>query len=139
MTRLVSRLALLCLTLTLMAAAPSGAATNPPDVKPAASGLPLYLFLYRPGPAWKADRPMTEQGLGPHFRYLKGLLEQGRLFGAGPLLDNDGGLAIVRAANLEDARAMLAADPAIASRIFEADVHVWDPRLGGADPLPVRR
>jgi len=95
---------------------------------------PVYVFLYRAGPAWQPGKPMAEQGLGPHAAYIKTLLDQGKLF-AGGATGPDTGMAIVRAGSLEEAKAMLAADPAITSGVFAADLRAWAPRFDSRRPL----
>lgn len=96
----------------------------------------LFLFIYRPGPAWREGVPMREQGLGPHGAYMQQLLNEGRLFAGGGFMSDDGGMAIVRCADIEEARAMLAADPAITSGIFTAVLRHWRPRFRTDEPLP---
>ena len=96
----------------------------------------LYVFLYSAGPAWKAGLPMERQALGPHAGYVKGLLDEGRLVGGGRFEGLDGGMAIVRAATLAEAQATLAADPAIVSGVFVADLRAWTPRFRSSEPLP---
>jgi hypothetical protein len=44
-------------------------------------------------------------------------------------------MAIVRAANIEEARALLREDPAIVSGIFTGDVEGWAPRFRSEAPL----
>ncbi|WP_417462083.1 YciI family protein [Kordiimonas sp.] len=85
----------------------------------------VYAAIYRPGPAWLKGKSMAEQNLRPHGLYIKQLRDTGVLVAGGPLIENDGGLAVFRVASLEDARAILASDPAINSGIFEADVQSW--------------
>lgn len=92
-----------------------------------AADAPLYLFLYKPGPAWKAGLPIERQALKPHAVYIQRLLADGKLVGGGPTLDVEGGMAIVRAASADEARAMLAADPAITAGVFVAEVRTWLP------------
>ncbi len=117
----------------LAAAAPACAAaqTDAP-----AAARQLFLFQYAPGPAWRAGAPMREQGLGPHAAYMAQLQSEGRLFAAGGYASDDGGMAIVMAADEPEARAMLAADPAIVSGIFVAELHHWQPRFRVDTPLP---
>jgi len=98
--------------------------------------MQLFLFQYAPGPAWRAGVPMREQGLGPHAAYMQRLQDEGRLFAGGGYVNADGGMAIVSAANLEEARAILAADPAITSGIFVAELRHWRPRFRVEQPLP---
>lgn len=101
----------------------------------AAAPRQLFLFLYRPGPAWRAGRPMREQDLRAHGAYHAQLLREGRSFAGGGYVGEEGGLAIVRAADLAEARAMLAADPAIRSGVFAAELRQWAPRFHNAQPL----
>lgn len=96
----------------------------------------LFLFQYAPGPAWRDGMPMREQGLAPHGAYMQRLQNEGRLFAGGGYASDDGGMAIVTAANIEEARAMLASDPAITSGIFVAELRHWRPRFRTGAPLP---
>jgi uncharacterized protein len=104
----------------------------------AAAPRQLFLFLYRPGPAWRAGRPMREQDLRDHAAYHARLLREGRGFAGGGYVGENGGLAIVRAASLDEARAMLAADPAIQSGVFVAELRQWAPRFHNDGPLVER-
>ena len=141
MARFARSLRFACLALALASAVPLTAAAAPDAPAPAiaTANLPLFVFIYRQGPAWKPGLPMAKQALGPHATYIAGLLKDGRLVAGGRLVDVNGGLAIVRAANLDEARAMLAADPAITGGVFEADVFGWTPRFVSPDPLPAPR
>jgi uncharacterized protein YciI len=96
----------------------------------------LYLFQYSPGPAWRAGAPMREQGLAPHGAYMQRLMDEGRLFAGGGYVGADGGMAVVVASSMDEARALLAADPAIASGIFVAELRQWRPRFRTDAPLP---
>lgn len=120
---------------TTLAAALAMAAAAPAVAQAAGPVQPLYLFLYRAGPAWQADKPMEAQGLGPHAVFIKRLLDEGRLVAGGPLLDTIGGMAIVRAAGYAEARAIFDADPALTSGIFAGEMHSWAPRFDSGEPL----
>ena len=100
-----------------------------------AQATQLYIVVYRPGPAWIAGKPMHQQKLGPHVTYIRTLLAQGRLVAGGPFTDGDGGMAIFRASSPEEARAILAADPAISSGVFVAEMRPWEPRFDSGKPL----
>jgi uncharacterized protein YciI len=113
---------------------PTGAQA-PAPAAPAAAPSQLFLFLYRPGPAWVTGRPMSEQNMRPHGLYMNQLFREGRLFAGGGYVGEDGGMAVVRAADADEARAMLAADPAIASGLFVADLRQWRPRFHNDRPL----
>ena len=105
----------------------------------AQSGSPptrdLYLFLFRPGPAWVANQPMAQQNLGAHGAYHAGLVREGRSVAGGGYVGMDGGMAIVRAADAAEAREILAADPAIQSGVFAAEIRQWKPRFYSNQPL----
>ena len=106
------------------------------DVEPAAQAAPspvpvLYVIHYRPGPAWKAGRPLAEQGLERHGAYMRDLAGRGELLAAGPLSTTEGGLVILRVESLEAATARMEADPAVQAGQFIGEVSVWRP---GIDP-----
>lgn len=128
-----TRRAALALALTLAPACATAQTTQAPAAQAASD---LFLFIYRPGSAWRDGVPMREQGLGPHGAYMQQLLNEGRLFAGGGFVDIDGGMAIVRAANIDEARAVLGADPAISSGIFIADIRHWRPRFRTNVALP---
>lgn len=119
------------LTAALVATAPAVAGAQPAH----APARELFLFLFRPGPAWAVGRPMARQDLRAHAAYHAALVREGRAVAGGGYVDMDGGLAIVRAADLSEARAMLAADPAIRTGVFTADVRHWRPRFYSDRPL----
>jgi hypothetical protein len=103
--------------------------------QPAASGSALYICVYRPGPAWKTGQPVMAQDLKPHGAYMKRLFDDGRLLAGGPITDGEGGLAIVRAATPEEAKAIFAADPAITGGVMTGEVHRWTPFFLSDKPL----
>ncbi len=115
------------LAAALMAAAPAVAQTPAPTT--------YYLFIYSAGPAWKAGQPMGAQGLGPHGAYMSRLFKDGVVVGAGPSLDPAGGLAILKAKDMTEAKALLAADPAIQAGIMTAEIRNWRPLFATREPL----
>lgn len=102
------------------------AETTPLGLRPSQS---LFAVTYRAGTAWKVDMPMAAQDLRAHFFYLKDLHERGEVLVAGPLGER-GGLVILRVAGADAARRIAAADPAVQSRVFEADVETFVPSIG---------
>jgi uncharacterized protein len=123
------------LVLVLAFAAAIAGAAPVASAQPAAAMQPLFLFVYRPGPAWEAGKPMVQQKLGPHADYIRGLAQSGRVVAGGPWVGADGGMAIVRASSADDAKALLAADPAITSGVFAAEVRSWNPLIDSGKPL----
>jgi len=98
----------------------------------------LFLLIYSPGAAWRDGVPMQQQGLGPHAAYMQRLLDEGRLFAAGGFVTSEGGMAIVRCADIEEARSLIGADPAVVSGIFVGQVEQWRPHFRTDAPLPTR-
>lgn len=122
--------------LLAIVASPLGA-QQPPASPPTAAATvqPVYLLTYRPGPAWIAGQPMNRQKLGPHVSYIQGLLKDGTLIVAGGFTDENGGMAVIRAANRAEAQAVLAADPAILSGVFVGTLTSWQPRFDSRQPI----
>jgi uncharacterized protein YciI len=84
-----------------------------------------YLVVYKPGPNFLPGKPLKEQPLTEHGRYLLGLHVKGSLKFAGPFLDDAGGAAVFEAADDDEARAVVAADPPVVSGVFVAELHPW--------------
>ena len=96
---------------------------NPTPVRKA----PLYYVLqYSRGPAWDPTKPLLEQPLlEPHVGYMMGLMEKGVLLYGGPYTDDTGGMAVVRVANLDEARTIAENDPAVRSGLFVFVLKAW--------------
>jgi len=120
----------------LLALAGNAVMAQPPQAAPTAQNArSLFLFVYRPGPSWRPGVPMREQDLRAHGAYHAQLVRDGRSVAGGGFVGMDGGMAIVRAADLAEAQAMLAADPAIVNGVFAADIRHWVPRFHSPAPL----
>jgi uncharacterized protein YciI len=83
-----------------------------------------FLGIYRPPrPTFPGDAtPEEELAIGAHFLYLKRLLAEGKLILAGPCEDASMGLAVFETANEEEARAIVAADPVVTSKVFTCEI-----------------
>jgi uncharacterized protein YciI len=93
------------------------------DTKPADS---LFVILYKQGPAWKVGVPMEQQdAMGAHYRYMKQLFDAGTIVDAGPTLDEPGGVVLLKATDLDAAKAIMQADPSITQQMFTGEVHSW--------------
>lgn len=109
--------------LTLCVAALAALSTAAQDKGPVTKTT--YLVVYRAGPGWVAGKPLAEQPLADHGKYMLSLYAKGVLKFAGPFLDNSGGAVVLEAANESEAKAVVAADPAIVSQVFVGDLHPW--------------
>ncbi|HET6970242.1 MAG TPA: YciI family protein [Phenylobacterium sp.] len=127
--------AALLAALMLALAAPVAAQTPAAAPAPAPTPTGLYICIYKAGPNWKVGQPPAAQDLRAHGAYMMRLFNEGRLLAGGPLTDADGGLAIVRAATPDDAKAIFAVDPAIVNGVMTGDVHAWKPFFLSDKPL----
>jgi hypothetical protein len=91
-----------------------------------AEAKPGYLITYSAGPAFLPGKPLSEQPLQEHGRYMLDLHKRGVLRMAGGFADDSGGAAFVDAASLEAARQIAEADPAVQSKVFVYRVQQWN-------------
>ena len=62
-----------------------------------------------------------------HRAFLKDLYDSGRLYAAGPFIDDKGGVSIYDVADLEEAEATLAKDPYATNGIFATtEIREWN-------------
>lgn len=92
---------------------------NPQEIATKAT----YPVLYRPGPAWLTGKSVMEQPLKEHGKYMLSLYIKGSMKLAGPLTDNAGGAVLLEVAN--EAKAIVANDPAVKSGVFVYEMHPW--------------
>jgi uncharacterized protein YciI len=63
-----------------------------------------------------------------HREFLKNLFDTGRLYAAGPFIDDKGGFSIYDLANQAEAEATLALDPYMINGIFATtEIREWNP------------
>lgn len=107
--------------------------TAPMDPRDPAGSAGLFAILYRPGPSWKAGLPLAAQDLADHAAYIRECAATGAVAVAGPLLDDTGGgLVIVRAEGVAQAKDVADADPAVAKGVFVATIYGWLPLIDPA-------
>ena len=86
---------------------------------------PSFLVVYRPGPKWLPDKPLSEQPLREHGRYMLDLYRRGIMRMAGRFADGSGGAMLFGAADDADAQAIVAADPAVVAGTFTYELRQW--------------
>jgi len=64
--------------------------------------------------------------IAEHYAFLDRLRQQGKLELAGPFTDKSGGAYIVKAANLEEARALACSDPVHTTQSSVVTIYEWD-------------
>jgi uncharacterized protein len=84
-----------------------------------------FLVIYRPGPAWLPGKPVSQQPLTEHGKYMLSLFAKGSMKFAGPLTDDAGGAVVLNVADEAEAKAIVAADPAVKAGIFVYEMHPW--------------
>ena len=83
-----------------------------------------FLVIYRPPrPTFNEDATADEERIiGMHFQYLKRLLAEGKLLMAGPCEDASMGIAVLECESQEEARSILAGDPAVQGKVFTGEI-----------------
>jgi uncharacterized protein YciI len=86
---------------------------------------PSYLCVYRPGPRWLPGKPLAEQPLREHGRYMLDLYNRGVMRMAGRFADGSGGAMLFGADDDASAQAIVAADPAVVAETFTYELRQW--------------
>jgi uncharacterized protein YciI len=86
---------------------------------------PSYLCVYRPGAKWLAGKPLSEQPLREHGRYMLDLYRRGIMRVAGRFADGSGGAMLFGADDDASAQAIVAADPAVVAQTFTYELRQW--------------
>ena len=89
------------------------------------SKQPSYLCVYRPGPRWLPGKPLAEQPLREHGRYMLDLYKRGVMRLAGRFADGSGGAMLFGADDDASAQAIVAADPAVVAETFTYELRQW--------------
>jgi uncharacterized protein YciI len=76
-------------------------------------------------PANKYGEEGTEEKVTEHFKYLKGLLADGKLTMAGRFSEVLIGLSMIEAESREEALEIMRNDPAVKAGVFHAELYPW--------------
>ncbi len=71
------------------------------------------------------DKAAFDQFVPDHIAYVKALVAQGHEAKSGYWAEYGGGMLVFRADSMEEARAIVAADPLIAHHCVEYELHEW--------------
>jgi uncharacterized protein YciI len=89
-------------------------------------GLQTFAVLYLRGHAWDVAVPFhAQQGVGRHRDFLAAQHEAGRLVFGGPFLDDSGGLAVYRAASLDELEALVRTDATVIDGLLAYEIHPY--------------
>jgi uncharacterized protein YciI len=93
----------------------------------------IYVITYRPGRAYRRDRPLLRQELREHGNYIKAHVDAGVVIAAGPTFEQPGGLVLITAKTQEDALAFIRNDPAVVAGVFVGLATDWRPIFDARD------
>lgn len=100
-------------------------------------GMKKYvLAILKSGENKTTDKKITDSLFRGHMDNIIRLSNEGKLTVAGPLGKNDKGyrgIFIFNVATIEEARALVATDPAVQAKVFEIELYQWY----GSAALPV--
>jgi uncharacterized protein YciI len=86
----------------------------------------LYVVRYAHGKNYDLNKSIYKQDLLEHGKYMKQLLDEGKLLMAGPFTDNSGAEIVLKADNEQTANDIVSKDPAIIKNIFIYEIKAWD-------------
>jgi uncharacterized protein len=77
--------------------------------------------------AWQGTSEQTDEVLAAHRKYIQGLRHDGKLGAAGVFEGESdlAGMVIFRRMPIEEARSLVAADPAVKAGYFRPELHAW--------------
>src|SRR6266498_3101058 len=128
MTRIQSMEVLIltiAMALTLIATPPIHAQEKK---EPPSKLVQFQIALLRKGPKWaEAQTPESQKILHQHLVNVLALLGSGKAVVAGPFGDDTdlGGIFILRASSVEEAKTWVDADPAVKAGLYVAEMHPW--------------
>lgn len=92
-------------------------------------GMKQYVFcLLKTGSNTNATKEETQKLFEGHMANINRLAKEGKLVVAGPFMKNERnyrGIYIFNANSLEEARTFVATDPAVQSKLLEAELTLW--------------
>nr|WP_294926493.1 YciI family protein [uncultured Flavobacterium sp.] len=92
-------------------------------------GMKKYVFcLLKTGTNTTASKEETKKLFEGHMENINKLATEGKLVVAGPFMKNDRnyrGIYIFNVATIEEAKALVATDPAIKANLLEAELTPW--------------
>ena len=87
------------------------------------NGPSYFVAFHSPGPNWVQGTPYNEQPrFMDHANYISLCHDQGKIVLSGPFMQTPGGMAIFRAADLEEATRLGTDDPTVRSGMLIVEV-----------------
>ncbi|HEY7113469.1 MAG TPA: YciI family protein [Thermoanaerobaculia bacterium] len=102
---------------------------KPPEIGPGGFEMTTYYVGFlRKGPAWSGENtPENRKLQEAHLANILRLANEGKLLVAGPFLDGGDlrGLYVFKVGTADEAKALVATDPAVASGHLTFELHPW--------------
>jgi uncharacterized protein YciI len=102
----------------------SGTAQSGAARPEAAGPMAAFVVTYGPGPKWVAGKPIPEQDIGPHSRYMDAFVAKGVVFAGGPY-DDSHGIYLMKAKTAAEITSITDNDPGITGGVLTAEAHPW--------------
>ena len=92
-------------------------------------GMKSYVFvILKTGSNTTTDKAFIDSCFAGHMANISRLVNEGKLIVAGPIGKNDNayrGIFILNVKSIEEARGLIQTDPAINSKLLDADLYNW--------------
>jgi uncharacterized protein YciI len=90
-------------------------------------GMKQYVMAFLKKGSQKVDSTQRTQLIQGHLKNIGRLAKEGKLLLAGPFLDNGdlAGIFVFNVTTIEEARKLVATDPAVKAGLFDMELHPW--------------
>lgn len=91
-------------------------------------GMKMYVFVILKTGSYSPEKKISDSLFKGHMQNIKRLADSGKLIVAGPMRKNDKnyrGIFILNAPNLEEGRLLVDSDPAVQSKLLDAELFQW--------------
>lgn len=91
-------------------------------------GMKMYVFVILKTGNFNPEKKISDSLFIGHMQNIKRLADSGKLVVAGPMVKNElnyRGIFILNAATLEEGRLLVNSDPAVQSKLLDAELFQW--------------
>lgn len=91
-------------------------------------GMKMYVFVILKTGSYFPEKKLSDSLFLGHMQNIKRLADSGKLIVAGPMKKNDKnyrGIFILNASSIEEGRLLVDSDPAVHSKLLDAELFQW--------------
>lgn len=91
-------------------------------------GMKMYVFVILKTGSYSPEKKISDSLFMGHMQNIKRLVDSGKLIVAGPMKKNDKnyrGIFILNAPSIEEGRLLVDSDPAVLSKLLDAELFQW--------------